>query len=504
VQIYDRDQYNFSKKPGLIVKCGSNLAPHFYWRFRMFPKTRIHRLLLVFSIGFGALACNLFNGGTITPTATFVPTDIPPENQPPPTVIPTEVPEELAITKVPTESPEALPLFISQVSGYFDEFGDYRVIGLVTNNTERTYDNLEIEINIYDAAGEILYTEITNTTLYTLPPDQTSPFGLWVYDDLVGADHVEAEIVGKSVGTLERALVEIRGVLLTVDDASDVHLTGEIYNANLDPIQINDLAGATFEAEGNLLTADSSTVLGRYLDPGEKSPFRITMTSPVNGIANIADYEIYINAEIAQPEDFFDLVISDEHNFYVDTFGFFHLVGEITNDSTENLDIELVAGLYDEADSVLDAASTGLAIYAVAPGETLPYDFAYWGPVTYKDGILNSVNSYSVQWDPYWTWTSSTEYVSILVQASPPVYDENYGIFSGEVLNDSGTTLNGATIILSLYDHTTGELIATDYDVVFDEILAGANADFEIYLDRSPEWEVENLDMVVVAKGELP
>jgi hypothetical protein len=310
--------------------------------------------------------------------------------------------------------------------------------------------------------------------------------------------------VGNSAAQLEQALVEIRNVLVTIDDDSDIHITGEIYNSNFDPIQIDDLAGAIFDTTGNLLAAASTTVLGRYLDPGEVTPFRITMTNPIEGIANVTRYELFVNAQAVAPEGFYDLVIAETHETYVDTSGFFHLVGEITNNSDESLDIELVAGLYDEAGTVLDAASTGLAVYALAPGETLPYDFLYWGPINYKDEVFDQTDSYSVQWDPYWTWTSSTEYVAVPVNEISTEFDDYYATYTGEILNNTETPLSGGVVIISLYNKNNGALVATNYEMFFDEIPVDGQADYDIYIDISSDWDLTNLEAQIIAKGELP
>ena len=478
----------------------------------MSAKQNLQRIFVIFGVSFLILACSLFTGAAPEPTATAVPTEVPAEYPPTQTIVPEKAesaptPTEEIVANLPTATLEPkmadTPFLITQVTGYYDDFGDYRVIGLVKNNSERSYDNIEIEIKVFNFGGDLLHTEITNPTMYILPAGQTSPFDLWVYEDLTGAYHIEAEIVGNSVGQAEQTPVEIRNVLLTVDDDSDIHITGEIYNGTLDPVQIDDLAGATFDAEGNLLTADSSTVLGRYLDPGEVTPFRITMTSPVEGIANIASHELFVNAKTISPEGFYDFLIAETHETYVDSYGFFHLVGEITNNSEILLDIELVAGLYDEAGIVLDAATTGLPVYALAPGETLPYDFLYWGPVNYKDGFFDLADSYSVQWDPYWTWESNTVYVTVPVNEISADFDEYYGTFIGEILNNTESTLNGGVVIISLYDNN-GALVATNYEMIFDEIPVEGTAVYEIYLDIDPTWDPATLETRIIGKGELP
>ena len=177
---------------------------------------------------------------------------------------------------------------------------------------------------------------------------------------------------------------------------------------------------------------------------------------------------------------------------------------------TEILGIELIAAIFDSnrednPDALaIDAASTSPPIYGVAPGETVPFDFDFWGPLNYKTGSTDLVEYYAIRWDPYWTWTSSTEYVPLSTNNDIHEFDDYGGEFTGQVVNDTDAAVDGAVIIVNLYSKETGELVITGYDSIYDPIEAGDTAIYEVYLDTPDNFDPEIVDFEIVVKGELP
>ena len=397
---------------------------------------------------------------------------------------------------------------VVEIVGFRDEYDGLHVVGLVTNNSDRAVDNVEVEVEVFDADGNSLFTDVTNTDLYKLGTGETSPFHLWIFEDLPDADNYVATIVGQSSTEVDRAEVEFTHVNMVVDDDGEVHVTGMLLNNGDIPIKIGGLAGATFDTNGALVSADGYNVLMRYLDPGEDGPFRVTITGPAGGMADV-DYQLYADVEVSDPEDYYELTFSPL-NYYIDVYGSFHLVGEVTNNSEEILGIELIAAIFDSnrednPDALaIDAASTSPPIYGVAPGETVPFDFDFWGPLNYKTGSTDLVEYYAIRWDPYWTWTSSTEYVPLSTNNDIHEFDDYGGEFTGQVVNDTDAAVDGAVIIVNLYSKETGELVITGYDSIYDPIEAGDTAIYEVYLDTPDNFDPEIVDFEIVVKGELP
>lgn len=481
----------------------------------MFINRKIRLLLFVLTLAFMMLACGLVSDSEPTQappppeptTAPVEPTDVPVE----PTAIPepTEAPPEEPVEE-PTEEPELEEpapenvIYIEAVNGFRDDLGSLHIVGLVTNYTDRAVDNIEVEIEILDPDENSIYVEVTTVSLYTLAPGETTPFAYWVYDDLPDADSYVATVVGQGASEIDRATLTIEGVLLAVDDSGDIHLTGNLINNTENPVHINSLAAATFDENDQLYTADSHSVVIRHLDPGEDGPFRVTMTGSEGGTSNVNEYEIYIDAENTDPVDSFDLVFAESQYNYSDTYDSFHLVGEITNNHNEYLTLSMIAGIYDEDGNVLDAATTDIPTFSIAPGETLPYDFEYWGPLNYKSGTVDSASSYTVQWDPYWTWTSTSEYVDLTTQNDVNEVSSYQITFTGEVLNNSTSEVDGATVIVRLYSIESGELIAMGYGGIYDPIPGNQTAEYKVWIDIPSDFDIDSVEYVIIAKGELP
>ena len=456
----------------------------------------------VFVLALLVLSCSPCGLFSRAPEATDVPVPTPP---PVLEATPTKVAVEPTEPAEPTVPPPSSDLEVVAVSGYQGRDGDWRVVGLVTNGTDLAVDSVEIQVQVLDAAGESLYSEIANASLYNLAPGETSPFSWWVTEELPDADSVTAAVVGQSTTTLERAQVEIRGTVMTVDDDGDLYVTGEIVNESDQPVQVNGVAAATFDGDGEIATANDAGVLLRYLAPGESGPFRVTMDGPASGVGEIAEYNVYLDAEITTPEDKRMLSLSEHHNYVDSRFDDFHLVGEVTNDDDESWNVTLLAAIYDADDNVVDVSSLNLPVSALAPGETVPYDFDSWGPLNYKAGFIEQAVRYTVHWDPYWTWSTDTVYqeLSTVNDEMLPVSANGLGTFTGQVVNDSGGTIDYVIIILGLRD-STGQIVATGSTTVWDDLADGASAEYTIYVDLDPDLDADSLSYFTIVRGKQP
>ena len=396
-------------------------------------------LIVALTLAISMLACNFGKTAAPTsqpsftppppPTQTTPPTQPPaptPTTEPTSTTIPTatQAPAEATLEK-PTDEPVGEVTLIAPniVAGainilasnsFMDEFDDWNIAGLVRNDTERMVNDIEIEIEIFDAQENSVYKEVAYTSLSNLAPGEISPFDLWVYEDLPDADHFKATIVGNGTNTYsERIAADISKVTLTVDDYQYTHLTGLVTNNTDQPMDVNTVAAALFDVDQNILDAQTESVILNHLEPGESGPFRITFSGLGNLVEAIDTYQFYVDAVVGSEPDYYDLKLSEDHNDYMDAYDSYHLVGTLTNNSDQYINASLVASILDKDGNVLDASSTSLAMLSIAPNETLPYDFDYWGPIDASKDVLSKADRYRVQVDWYWTWDSTTQLVDL-------------------------------------------------------------------------------------------
>ncbi len=417
-------------------------------------------------------------------------------------------------TSEPTEAPEPTDapapqdgIVVDTVYGFFDDYDDLVIVGLVTNYSDRAVSSIELEVEVFDVDDNSLYVDEIYADLSNLAPGETAPFSSSTWEELTDADTVTAVVIGNSTPSLERAYVDVVGVMTTIDDDGDMHVTGEMVNNTGAPVQVNSLAAAIFGPSDELVTAHEYSVLTRSLEPGESGPFRVTMDGPREGFGDGLSYDVYVDAEVDDGADIYAVTFSETDNLYYNSFGDLHIVGEITNDSAEYLNVSLIAAIYDADNNVVDAATFNMPLNSLGPDETLPYDFDFWGPVNDTEGMFDITDptfSYSVQVDWYWTWTNDTRYVDISVSDEVIDFSFNSYSFEGNFLNDSGGTIDGAVIIILIVDDATGQVLAMGYSWSFDEMPDGGTDDYTVYIDMPEDFDDTGVSYEYIVVGELP
>jgi hypothetical protein len=170
-------------------------------------------------------------------------------------------------------------------------------------------------------------------------------------------------------------------------------------------------------------------------------------------------------------------------------------VGNVTNDSDQTLSISLVAGVYADDGTVLDA-DTWTAPFYLGPGESLPYSFDYFSSLNRNPDEADKATKSIVQVDPYWTSTTSFEFVPLETQNDNGSLDgdatDQTWKFSGEVTNTSDKDLSSLIVVVGVYDGDN--LVATNWTSVYppegqDTIAASDTVPYEVsvYLDPSED-----------------
>lgn len=403
----------------------------------------------------------------------------------------------------PTESntDDQSPVNIYNINSFWNTTGAFRVVGLVQNNSSRTINNIKIDISVFDSTDQFLYADTANTLLFTLIPGEISPFVLKIDSISKDAKYATGIISSYGNGKIERSSVEILGVTTSVDDSNKVNITGELYNGNLDPIQINGLAGAVFNQDGEIIATNAQTVSSQYLDPGEKGVFRITMTGSDPEILSFTDYHVFADVQVTNPQGYFDLTFSESPTYYMDPSDWFHLVGEITNHSETPFQVGFIAGVYDEAGNVIDVAQTNLPINTLLPGDILPFDFSNWGPLNSKMGWVDSAVRFSIQWDPYWTEVSESTSIELQIENDSYTVDGFFSTFSGFVTNNTNRDLSNIVVLVSLYDQS--QIISMN-SALLGNLSVGKNKAYEIIVDVPTGFEIQENGILVRAFGFLP
>jgi hypothetical protein len=456
-------------------------------------------LFLLLSLGLSTIliGCDYNHPQDVLTTAKGFPTE---------TLHPTKT-EVSPILEEPGPSPVVkttpfLDIEILQTNLVSDTLSNAVVVGLIKNNSDRIVENLLVEVGVFDADGTVLLSEKIPTLLNTLAPGELSPFLFRTFKDIQGVDHITSRLFDYRIGNVERGELEIRGAHVEIDDHNAVHITGELYNGSFDPIFISSLAASITDANGSLMAADIQSASSQYLEPGENGPFRVTILGLKTEAKNIFDPAIYIDAQVVPPQGFFDLTLHGPFAYNEDP-GSFHLVGEITNNSPESVNVCLIAGIYNSKGYVLDTSTVNLPVSSISPDETLPFDFDLWGPMSFKKTIQVEADRFSVQWEPCKNTRDIKQYVNLENKLITQQFKADQGLFSGEIINNSGFDVLSAVVIVSLQNITTGEINAMDYANIHQEIKPGGSIQYEIKLSVPQDINIADTEVVIIAKGEF-
>lgn len=392
-------------------------------------------------------------------------------------------------------------LNITETNSFKDESDYWYFHGLVQNDMDQTVYDVQVEVSLLDVAGTEVYSYTTYTILSYLEPGEITPFSDFSTEAFPDGKTMQAEVVGFETSQgIKRTALEYSRVTTWADEYNDVYLAGVVFNKTNEPVQINDIAGTLWDGSGKLVSSSSAYPFLSYVEPNGSSPFVMMFDTPLGEAPSLTNYKLYIDAVSTDPISTYDITLSETHNKYQDSNGDMHLVGSVTNNTTEPLNIYLVAGMYDKDGNCIDANVVYMPM-PVNPGETFPYDFSVWGAVDYVPTAYEEAVNYQVFVDWLSTFEADPTYI-LSTKDDANTYDGLAAHFTGNVVNSSGQDLTTALVSVSFYDKKTGELIATNLNFVPDVLTKDATAAYEVYVYPPYDNDPAETEIVITALGQ--
>jgi hypothetical protein len=143
------------------------------------------------------------------------------------------------------------------------------------------------------------------------------------------------------------------------------------------------------------------------------------------------------------------------HQSYVDSLGWYHIVGEVQNNSDVPVEfVEVIAKLYDETNNVIGTKLTFTAPDTIFPSGKAPFDI-----ITLRRAQWQKINDYQLQVKGDPAATLLPQNLVLLNQSSRIQGDFLY--VAGEVQN-TGSTPALVKLIITLYD-TSFNVVNTDW-----------------------------------------
>jgi hypothetical protein len=264
-------------------------------------------------------------------------------------------------------------------------------------------------------------------------------------------------------------------------------LTGKLVNTGNQWVHINALAGAVLDDSNHLLSTNWTSTYAAELAPAgdalgrDRTPFEISFPNP----GGATQWRLYQDVNLAENVTDYSMDVKVS-NVYLDQYGLVHLVGWITNNSSQSLDSMVVAGLYSTDGTVLDSSYAFVPV-PIKPGTTAPFSISSFGSVSYNSDQASLVSATTAQFDTWFTTPITNEFIDLTVTGETIQKDGATWTFSGSVTNNSGKNLSGAMVVVMIMD-PQNKLIAMEYTSIFpagDAIAAGEINPYSVpvYLD---------------------
>ena len=436
---------------------------------------------------------------TLLMPACVKPTGAIPTSQVPSLNTPVNPPGELAITSK---------------NAFSDRDGNYRVVGLVVNNTNEVLSSIALAVEIKDESGNSMLKDdngnrapstIIYPLLYTIAPGEASPF-IYSFDTTNGVPaSYNVTISSHQTGNANRATLQWEKVQIVDDGSGWSYLTGELVNKGSQWAHINSLAGGVVDDSNALLSADWTSTYTTELAPGgdalgrDRTPFEVNFPNP----GGATQWKLYWDADIIDNVTDYPLEAITT-NLYFDQYGSAHLIGWMTNQSSQVLDSLVIAGLQAADGTVLDSSYAYIPI-PIKPGATAPFSVSAFGSVNYNAKQASAVVNASAQADPWFTSPPTSE--SVELTASNETVQKNGAtwIINGSVNNTSGKDLSGATVVVMVMD-PQNKLIAMEYASISPAgaaIVAGETYPYSISIMLDPAADSTSFTTTTLVIGDI-
>jgi len=164
--------------------------------------------------------------------------------------------------------------------GYLDSLGYYHVVGEVQNVGDQTVNYVKITATFHDSSDVVIATDFTYTELDVLLVGRKSPFDLLLFDTTQSAkvDHYSLSVTFSITSSLPMGL-EILSNSSYIDGIGWMHIVGEIKNIGSVRATYVKVIATCYDEAGKVVDADFIYSDPSDIDPNQKAPFEILVTS---------------------------------------------------------------------------------------------------------------------------------------------------------------------------------------------------------------------------------
>lgn len=176
-----------------------------------------------------------------------------------------------------------------------------------------------------------------------------------------------------------------------VDSIDYLHIVGEVLNNTDKHIRYVKIIANIYDKDNNLLDTDFTYTRLDNVPAGEKTCFDLALPDPI-GRDNIL-FEPVQYFDDGEPP--IDLTLSNVSSSIHPTFGWYEIIGEVTNQESTRIEyVQPIGTLYSYNEKVVDCDFTFVNVTHLEQGQTSAFEMTFSG----KDSYTN-VTSFRLQVD---------------------------------------------------------------------------------------------------------
>lgn len=485
------------------------------------------RLLLCSSLFLLMTACLMFSD---TPTATqtqSVPTESSPATQAPPaTAAPTQTPEPTATPLPPTATPTPEPSLtptpvgwgsLSIINSYVfrDNWGDYQIVGMIYNGTEKDVSDIEISAvatgtsgkSVLQDYGTLVDVKVTEPLLDIIPAGTYAPFAVVAQGGK--PDQYSLEITSKENVDFEPVNLLVEHTRLLQDDAGNFFLSGELVNPTNEHVLVDDLALAVLDDNGEVRGAESAFFYASELFPAgdprglDRAPFYVQVYGPYSTFKTMGVYPL---ARAGSYEYNTDYEVTLVYSYVDDVMEMPHYIGQVTNNSEKISSPRLLISLFDEDGNVLLAYKEAAAPF-MEPGKSANFDLSNYTAFTMIPDLAEEVKDVRVQIDPGDIYSYAklvplkVNSINLTREGNSWQEEKNIWHFSGTITNTTDKPIYSGDVFVEIYD-ADKKLVgfSTAYAGAASKVAVGGVISYDIYVNIDPALDSKTLTYKVYAQ----
>ena len=283
-------------------------------------------------------------------------------------------------------------------SGTYDaENGQYRVRGFVQNNNiGGAVESVDAVTTLYSSAGTVLDCKSEGVSSRDLNPSQASSFEEWFhsrddYGDVASYRiQVDGDLQDSPYTPLQLQLLPNYSVFTSSLDT--LWIVGEVQNNDTEPVYLVNITANFFNQMNQLVDVDHSFLALDDLSVGDKSCFRILVSSPAS---DWSSFEFDAITSLDSNGVLTNMTVSGDSGIYDPMNDEYKVIGFIQNNNSVQVRfVKAVITLYDSNGTVWDCDTTFTNNTDLNPGENSSFENTF----TLRNGY-DEVTAYKIQVD---------------------------------------------------------------------------------------------------------